>query len=203
MKRLNILSFLLLFVVFIVMSSSSCVQRDTHPANTSAIDEQAHTEINQRHLNEVQPAPTVTWSSERDNLIKLKLLQNDRNINFFMYVFNEGIAEPIGYYQVNKVSSLDSQLTNPEQIIYKYSQNGGYTAAVIPSPSEDGSYGPNGNGMFGFTPEGICIQTNMHYIASTVPLNFPHTVNRLAIITTENAQALLNASLKAMKVPQP
>ena len=119
-----------------------------------------------------------------------------------MYVFNEGIQDPIGYYQVNKISSINSQLSNPQQIISGLSRNNnlpGSTAVVIDSPSEDGSYGTNGDAVFGFTPEGICIQTNMHYITSTVPLNFNKTVNRLAIITTKEAQIMLDVSKKAME----
>jgi len=200
MKKLIIL--LPLALMFLLMSNSSC-DSDTSLVNKTAIAEQRQTEENQSQLNQVQPAPRVTWSMERDNLIKLKRLQNDRAINFFMYVFNEGIADPIGYYLVNKVSSVDSQLTNTMQLATQWSKttagNGHYIDGVLPSPSEDGSYGTNGDGVFGFTPEGICIQTNMHYITSTVPLNFARPVNRLAVITTVEARTLLEASLKAME----
>jgi hypothetical protein len=119
-----------------------------------------------------------------------------------MYVFIEGISEPIGYYQVNKVSSVNSQLSNPEQIISGNSQGNNLpagTAVSIPSPSEDGSYGTNGDAVFGFTPEDICIETNMKFICATVPLHFQKPVNRLAIIDTEQAKQLLEASKKAMK----
>ena len=200
MKKLQILSFICLLIAFVTLSSSSC---ESIPiANTTAIQEQVHTEQNQATLLQNQPLPTITWSMERDNLIKLKKLQNDRNINFFMYIFNEGIQEPIGYYQVNKVSSVNSQLSNPQQIISGRSTTNDLpreAVVVIDSPSEDGSYGTNGDAVFGFTPEGICIQTNMHYITSTVPLNFSRPVTRLAIITTNEAQQLLDASKKAMQ----
>jgi hypothetical protein len=53
---------------------------------------------------------------------------------------------------------------------------------VLPSPAEDGSYGENGNGVFGFTPEDIYIEHNMKYICSTVPLSFRHPVIRLTVI---------------------
>lgn len=170
---------------------------DGRPANTTALDEQAHTEDNQSILLKNQPLPTITWSMERDNLIKLKKLQNDRTINFYMYVFNEGIADPIGYYLVNKVSSVNSQLSNTEQIVSQY-MHGGWESFALPSPSEDGSYGSNGESVFGFTPEDICIQTNMHFITATVPLHFSHPVNRLAIIDSDEAIRLLQASKKAM-----
>ena len=58
---------------------------------------------------------------------------------FYMYIFNEGISEPIGYYQVNKVSSVNSQLTNTEQVISGNSNSNSLpagTVAIIPSPAE-------------------------------------------------------------------
>jgi hypothetical protein len=187
--------------LFFGVSSYSGCNGDTHPANTSALEEQAHTENNQRDLMKTQPPPTITWSLERDNLISRFRLQNDRSVNFFMYVFIEGVADPIGYYQVNKVSSVNSQLTNTMQIISGESSTNNIPSGVavaVPSPAEDGSYGTNGDGVFGFTPEGIYIETNMKYITATVPLSFTHPVNRLAIITTDEARAMLANSKKAM-----
>jgi hypothetical protein len=198
MKKLISASFSVL-VFFIICSYSSC--NSSEPANTSALDEQAHTENNQRDLMKVQPPPTITWSLERDNLIKRFKLQNDRSVQFYMYIFIEGVADPIGYYQVNKVSSVNSQLTNTMQIISGVSTTNNIPSGVavtVPSPAEDGSYGTNGDGVFGFTPEDIYIETNMKYITSTVPLNFTHPVNRLAIITTPEAKEMLENSKKAM-----
>ena len=181
---------LLLFsAMFSLLIFSSCELTTERPRNESALEEQAHTELNQRTLIQNQPIPNVTWSMERDNLIKLKKLQNDRTVTFFMYIFIEGCGTPIGYYQVNKVSSVNSQLTNPSQIIYRnYDQDG----VAIDSPSEDGSYGTNGDAVFGFTPEDICIETNMKFICATVPLTFNVPVHCLAVITGDQAQQLLN-----------
>jgi len=179
--------FTLLTLCFaVLLMSSEC---DDRPGNTSAKDEQAHTEQNQRNLNSMQPAPDISWSLERDNLIKRFKLQNDRSVVFFMYVFIEGVADPIGYYQVNKVSSVNSQLTNPMQIIKNSSFEGG-TYSEIPSPAEDGSYGTNGDAVFGFTPEEIYLEHNMKYIASTVPLSFTRPVNRLTVINVETSNQL-------------
>jgi hypothetical protein len=157
--------------------------------NKSALLEQAHTEHNQTNLNKIQPAPTITWSLERDNLIKRFKLQNDRSVMFYMYVFIEGISQPIGYYQVNKVSSVNSQLTNTEQIIKNSAyESGNYS--VLPSPAEDGSYGTNGDAVFGFTPEEIYLEHNMKYIVSTVPLHFQQPVNKLTVINVETENQL-------------
>jgi len=190
--------FTMVFVLITLLTLTSCVQ--SGPANTSAKDEQAHTEVNQQNLNQVQPAPRITWSLERDNLIKRFKLQNDRTVMFYMYIFNEGVGAPIGYYQVNKVSSVNSQLTNTEQIV-NVSDHGGYTSLTLPSPAEDGSYGTNGDAVFGFTPEDIYIEHNMHYIVATVPLHFTQPVNKLAIVdvATQEQLKVLMAKLDAAK----
>lgn len=192
MKRITI-TILVLLTIFVI-----CTAEDCESTNKTAIQEQARTEQNQAGLLATQPPPTISWSLERDNLIKRTKLQNDRSVTFFIYVFIEGVGEPVGYYQVNKVSSVNSQLTNPEQVIYPWSQSNGYT---VPSPAEDGSYGTNGEGVFAFTPEDIYIESNMHYIAATVPLTFTKPVNRLAIINTEEAKQLLTTSKAAMAKP--
>lgn len=157
---------------------------------STAKDEANQTEVNQAGLNQVQPAPRITWSLERDNLIKRFKLQNDRSVMFYMYVFIEGVSQPVGYYQVNKVSSVNSQLTNTEQIIDSrigpHVENG----YVLPSPAEDGSYGTNGDAVFGFTPEEIYIEHNMKYIVSTVSLHFKEPVNKLALISVEDEDKL-------------
>lgn len=177
----------LLAILVLMFTVTSC---DERPDNASALDEQARTEQNQRDLNSMQPAPKISWSLERDNLIKRFKLQNDRSVSFYMYVFVEGVSDPIGYYQVNKVSSVNSQLTNPEQLVDD--PNGGLDAgsATLPSPAEDGSYGTNGDAVFGFTPEEIYIEHNMHYIVSTVPLSFTKPVNRLTVINVKTAAEL-------------
>jgi hypothetical protein len=172
-------------VSFILLVSSSC-----GGGNTTALDEQRKTELNQRDLNAIQPAPKISWSLERDNLIKRFKLQNDRSISFYMYVFVEGVGEPIGYYQVNKVSSVNSQLTNTEQLVDDPNGDRSAGSGILPSPAEDGSYGTNGDAVFGFTPEDIYIEHNMHYMVSTVPLSFTKPVNRLTVINVQTEKQL-------------
>ncbi len=175
-----------LLALLITISLVSC-ELDESPPDT-AVAEQRMTEVNQQTLLQTQPPPRITWSLERDNLIKRFKLQNDRTVMFFMYVFIEGVAEPIGYYQVNKVSSVNSQLTNPEQVYDPpTTYNWGLT---LPSPAEDGSYGTNGDAVFGFTPEEIYIEHNMKYIVATVPLNFKNPVQKLSVINVETQESL-------------
>jgi len=192
--------YLLAISALLILRSDSC--ENDEPRNESAIKEQAHTELNQSKLNQVQAPPDITWSLERDNLIKRFKLQNDRAVMFYMYVFIEGANQPIGYYQINKVSSVNSQLTNPMQIIsgHRIGNDLPVDAAIaIPSPAEDGSYGENGNAVFGFTPDDVYIETNMKYIVSTIPLAFREPVNRLAIVTSDEIKSILATTKKAMR----
>ena len=181
---------LILILAVFTMANKDCNGREK---NTTALDEQERTELNQRGLLQKQPPPVITWSLERDNLIKRFKLMNDRSTMFYMYVFIEGVPAPVGYYMVNKVSSVDSQLTNTQQVVWSHNQS-----HVLPSPAEDGSYGTNGHGVFGFTPEDVYVEHNMKYIVSTIPLNFAHPVVRLAVINTEEAKTILDNSKKVM-----
>lgn len=160
---------MLIMFAGVMMSAEGCVQASK---NTSAKDEQLKTEKNQQQLNRKQPAPTVSWSLERDNLIKRFKLMNDRSVVMYMYVFIEGVGTPIGYYLVNKVSSVNSQLTNPQQIVDAGRFNSSHYFHVLDSPAEDGSYGTNGDAIFGFTPDNLYMEHNMKYIVSTAPLMF-------------------------------
>lgn len=181
---------IIIYLLFIVSAlfTTSC---DNAVDNSSAKSEQAHTEVNQQNLNQMQPAPRITWSLERDNLIKRFKMMNDRSVVFYMYLFIEGQSQPIGYYQVNKVSSVNSQLTNTNQIVDDPNAYGaGSGGQVLPSPAEDGSYGTNGDGVFGFTPEDIYIEHNMKYVVSSVPLSFREAVNKLTVINLKTQHDL-------------
>lgn len=76
---------------------------------------------------------------------------------------------PTGLYS----AMIEECKPNPKMLAQYY---------VLPSPAEDGSYGTNGDGVFGFTPEDIYIEHNMLYVVATVPLSFQKAVQRLTII---------------------
>lgn len=177
-------SFILFLSVFCMLFLGNSCETD----NETALKEQEHTEKNQNYLNSVQPAPTITWSLERDNLIKRFALMNDQTVEMYMYIFIEGVGQPIGYYIINKVSSVNSQLTNPFQLIDDPNGNMSAGSVTLPSPAEDGSYGTNGDGVFGFTPDGLYIEKNMKYIVSTAPLKIE--ANKIGEISVEVSQKL-------------
>jgi len=191
-KTKTVKNLLFIISIFSILIFASCERQLME--NDTALQEQSRVEQNQTNLNAKQPSPMVSWSLERDNLIKRFKLQNDRSVVFYMYLFNYGVAEPIGYYQVNKVSSVNSQLTNPSQIVsidatgYDSPGIDELSHHVLDSPQEDGSYGTNGDAVFGFTPDDVYIEHNMQYVCSTVPLSFK--VQKLVNISVESSEEL-------------
>lgn len=72
----------------------------------------------------------------------------------------------MAFYSIKgKVSSVNSQITNPEQIVKRFSGS-----HKVSSPAEDGSYGENGDGIFFFTTDGTYVEWAGEYMLADKPL---------------------------------
>lgn len=140
--------------------------------NTTAQKEQTLTEENQQRLLEQQAPPKLEWSLERDNLIKRTELWNDRNKVSYIYLINYG--KVMAFYTIKgKVSSVNSQMTNTEQLsMRRFETNAGYeyVEGVLSSPSEDGSYGTNGDAIFFFDTNGTYYEWCGDYLLVDQPM---------------------------------
>ena len=116
----------LIFVALLCLLSSCVYERRPHQDNTAS-PENNQSGVNQDQ-DQAQSEPESTGNMELNNIIKLKKLQNNGSVYFFMYIFIEGVTDPIGYYQVNKISSFNSRLTNPQQLVteWRNSDYGGH-----------------------------------------------------------------------------
>jgi hypothetical protein len=162
---------LILCVIPVIILLTGCGIDTTNMSSggVSAQKEQILTEENQRRLLSAQEPPKLDWSLERDNLIKRTTLWNDKNKISYIYLVNYG--KVMAFYTIKgKVSSVNSQLTNTEQIVND--PNGDYSAGsvVLPSPSEDGSYGTNGDAVFFFTTEDAYVEWRGDYMLADQPL---------------------------------
>lgn len=120
-----------------------------------AIDENAYgreqfmTEVSQSNFNKVQPPKRLNWSLERWNLNTRNLLFNDPNKISYIYLLSD-MGTILTYHAIRgKVSSVNSKLTTNQQLISKYDY-GSDCVGVVESPAMDGSYGSNGDAIFGF-----------------------------------------------------
>jgi hypothetical protein len=135
-------------------------------SNKTAVEEQRKTEENQSRLLKVQPPPSLDWSLERENIIKRTKLWNEPNKVSYIYLVSFG--KVMAFYPIKgKVSSVNSQITNPEQIAYRRNRE---SLVTLPSPSEDGSYGTNGDAVFFFTTDGTYVEWAGDYMLCDKPL---------------------------------
>jgi hypothetical protein len=154
---------------------------------SSANKEQALTEQNQATLLEVQPPVKLEYSIERDNINKRTLLWNNPNKVSFIYLVSYG--KVMAHYTIKgKVSSVNSQITNPMQIRGSYDNR-----VTMPSPAEDGSYGTNGDGIFFFTTDNTYVEWAGEYMLADKPLTLS-TPPELIRVTGGSSTASLSPS---------
>lgn len=156
-------------VAALMLMGAGCLDVDPGTSGSSAKAEQALTEENQTRLLESQPPAKLDWSLERENINKRTNLWNNPNKVSYIYLVNFG--KVMAFYTIKgKVSSVNSQITNPEQIVYRNPGTTYITAVTIPSPSEDGSYGTNGDAVYFFTTEGAYVEWAGDYMLADQPL---------------------------------
>lgn len=148
------------------------------PTNGSQNKEQTISEQNQDTLDLNQPAPKLTYSAERANLIKKLNLTNDPNKVGYIYLLGANGQVVANYTVKGKVSSLNSLLTTPQQI--QCPGNSNNDCLTTGSPDLDGSYGANPSGVFFFTTSGAYVEWGGQYLYSDQPLNITSAVTLVA-----------------------
>jgi hypothetical protein len=125
------------------------------------------TEKNQQVLLKTHPAPQLSRSQERLNLIeRLERFNTDSKVSY-IYLVNYG--KVMAFYPVKgKVSSVNSLLTCPDQPYRR--RQGSHTNVTIASPDLDGSYGSNGDAIFFFTTDGTYVEWRGDYMLCDKPL---------------------------------
>lgn len=107
---------------------------------------------------------------ERKNLSERLTRFSKANKVGYLYVMSFG--KFVGYYVVKgKISSVNSQMTNSDQVWDSGSGEQGET--VVNSIGDDGSWGPNeggDRGVFFFTSNGTMVETTLDWVYSDTPL---------------------------------
>lgn len=150
----------------------SCSDVNTDAKNTFT-KEAAVTEINQRKLSQNQPLPQFETSLERQNLINRLKLWNKPDKVSYIYLLQFGKVMAF-YTAKGKVSSLNSLVTNPTQLVDGFgNQCQSSSSSVcheVPSPDLDGSYGDNPKGIFFWTTDGAYVEWSGDFMLSDQPL---------------------------------
>lgn len=145
-----------------------CDVKTAHTGESTAV-EMEQTEANHVKLVKAVPPPRLETSQERVNLKKRLERFNSETKVSYIYLVNYG--KIMAFYTVKgKVSSVNSLLTTPTQIVDRSSGGHGYNHLAIPSPDLDGSYGSNGDAIFFFTTDDTYVEWRGDYMLCDKPL---------------------------------
>lgn len=149
----------LFLVLMAAFTLTACGGAD-EAAEKQQQEEAAQTAELQERVRDRVPFPEVSDSLELRNLKERYELLDDPNKIGWVYLIDHGLI--FAEYQVKgKVSSLNSQFTNPLQNIDNCDANcSGYTVAQA---EPDGSYGDNPNGIFFWTTDGVYVEWAGNY----------------------------------------
>ena len=127
------------------------------------------TEDNQKRLTDAVPAPVLQDSIERRNLVERLKRNNKADKIGYVFIISDAGSVITNYTIKGKVSSLNSLLTTPQQIV-DCGYGSGSSDCVVDSPDLDGSYGKNPDGVFFFTTDGNMVEWSGKFLYSEQPM---------------------------------
>ena len=136
------------------------------------------TEENQKRLAGKVPAPQLQDSVERRNLVERLNRNNKADKIGYIYLVSDNGSIIANYTIKGKVSSLNSLLTTPQQLVngqQEQCNNYSYPCYSVDSPDFDGSYGKNPDGVFFFTTDNNMIEWSGKYFYSENPMTLTST----------------------------
>jgi hypothetical protein len=149
---------------------------ETPCSETTQKNEALFTEKNQQKLIQAVPNPELQDSIERRNL-KERLQRNNKADKIgYVFLLSDTGSVIANYTIKGKVSSLNSLLTTPDQVVKgggeqcNSSLSSSASCFIVTSPDLDGSYGKNPEGVFFFTSDGNMIEWTGKYLYSEQPM---------------------------------
>jgi len=153
-------------IILLVLLVLSCGCREDKAITEIQKADQELTAENQNRLIKSVPAPKMTTSLEREQLVKRLKRFNVSDKISYIYLISHG--KVMAFYPIKgKVSSVNSKLTCTQQIYTPREKSG---VAVVESPALDGSYGSNGNAIFFFTTEDVYVEWPGEYMLVDQPM---------------------------------
>lgn len=134
----------------------------------TACDEDKALEQRQQKAARVVACGEPNESLECRNLKERERRNSQPNAIGYVYLYNfDGSVK--GYFTVKgKVSSTQSQMGAMDTIVDPCSSS--FCPEIMEAPGDDGSYGPNEEGIFFFTTEGAMVTYSGEYVLSDAPL---------------------------------
>lgn len=156
-------------IVLLLVSGCTSSSRD-EPSSQQQGQKQTEQAFGQQSKAVPYPAEALRDSQERRNLKERLLRQNKPNRIGYVYILSFG--KFLGYYTIKgKISSTQSQMTTDQLVSGDMCGSSCSEHIVTTAPGDDGSYGPNEDGVFFFTNDGSMVQISTEYIYSDQPLS--------------------------------
>ena len=167
----------LVTVAAMAMGVSACgAQNDSVTKKETKAQEQI-----QKRLNAKLGYPKVDNSLELLNLKRRYELLDDENKTGYVSLLNEAGAVVAQYTIKGKVSSLESQYSNPIRTV----DCGTDCAVTIDQAEPDGSYGKNPPGIFFFTAQGTYVEWSGTYLYADAPTQITAPDQKVLLKTTK------------------
>lgn len=167
----------ILAVLPIALALAACEPQNSTPTNKQSEAQKAQ-----------QAAESIAFveNAEIDNIKRRIELTSKPGAIGFIVLMNEA-GQPIVYEGVHgKVTSGSKRLTQPSGIKYQGNGNGGYNMAVVPTPSDEGTWGSSNEYIFYWNQDGAYRQWNGKYMYSDQP--FRLRIQPLVIADAKDAK---------------
>lgn len=158
---------LLCMFLLIIFSADSCDSVDGGGSNVTNSTSGTSTGLTEADCAQLQFKLACLSVVKRYNYLA------DPNKYGYFYGFNQGVANPVIEYVVRGSVFPVSDLVNPENWQQPCAGGGsGACAVVLEKQQPDGTYGTNGDAMFGWTADGTYFEWKNPYAYSSEPLSF-------------------------------
>ena len=159
------LAAVLCLLLLVAFSASSCDTGDT-PGGTNVTDSRSAVSNGAIDCNHVQYKQACQEVKRRYEYM------NDANKYGYFYGFVQGVDHPVIEYVVQGGVFPNSDLVSNPNYQEQCISGGSQCSVVLDKQQPDGTYGTNGNAMFGWTADGNYFEWDGPYAYAAQPLSF-------------------------------
>lgn len=137
-------------------------------------------------LSKAEPAPQLNDSLARKEINQRYALFNDTTRFGYFYAFLPGVSQPVSEYIVKGGVFPVDDMVSPTQSVTSCADYAGSNyacGAVVSAPQPDGTFGTNGNGLFGFEADGAYFEWSGIYYYGTEPMPGLHPAVVMGCVT--------------------
>lgn len=158
---------LVALLLLLAFGASSCDTSPTSSSNVTSSTSSTSTGVTDQICDHVQ------YKLACQSVVRRYQYFNDKNKYGYFYGFIQGSDHPVIEYIVQGgVFPADDLISNPNYQEQCNTSGSGACSVVLDKQQPDGTYGTNGNAMFGWRADGAYFEWSGPYAYSETPLHF-------------------------------